>query len=115
MRQPHLYWAISFPGHTPPRFNTSHPLELKTAQRDHAKELMCSKGLHPTLIDVLDIGSVETVRLTTEMLISRQPPHNWRELAHKRIGKNGGHPRVFLIGDSVHPMTRAFMSISHAG
>ena len=67
---------------------------------------MRSKGLHPTLINVLDIGSVESVRLTTEMLTSIQPPHNWREIAQKRLGKNGGHPRVFLIGDSVHPMTR---------
>ncbi|KAF8508894.1 hypothetical protein JB92DRAFT_2950268 [Gautieria morchelliformis] len=102
---PHIFWAVSFPGHAAPRFNTSHPFELKAAQRDHAKELMRSKGLHPTLIDILNIGSVGTVRLTSEMHTSSQPPYNWRATAQKRFGKNGGHPRVFLIGDSMHPMT----------
>ncbi|KAF8586035.1 FAD/NAD(P)-binding domain-containing protein [Ramaria rubella] len=102
---PHLYWAISFPGQSPPRFNTSRSHDLKAAQRDHAKELMRSKGCHQALIDILDIGSVDTIRLTTEMLTSTQPPYNWRDAAQKRIGKNGGHRRVFLIGDSIHPMT----------
>lgn len=76
------------------------------AQRNHAKELMRSKGIHQSIIDVLDIGPVDTIRLTAEMETSVQPPHNWRELAQRWIGKNGGHPRVFLIGDSMHPMTR---------
>jgi 2-polyprenyl-6-methoxyphenol hydroxylase-like FAD-dependent oxidoreductase len=76
---------------------------------------MRSKGLHPTLIDILNIGSVETVRLTTEMHTSSQPPYNWRATAQKRFGKNGGHPRVFLIGDSMHPMTRGFISSSKLG
>ena len=73
---------------------------------------MRSKGLHSSLIDILDIGSVETVRLTTEMHTSSQPPYNWRDTAQKRLGKNGGHRRVFLIGDSMHPMTRTFTYIS---
>ncbi|GJJ11333.1 hypothetical protein Clacol_005565 [Clathrus columnatus] len=105
LSQPHLFWAVSFPGHVPPRFNSSNATDLKLAQKNHAKELMRSKGIHQSIIDILDIGSVDTIRLTTEMETSVQPPHNWREIAQQRMGKNGGHPRIFLIGDSVHPMT----------
>lgn len=69
---------------------------------------MKSKGIHQSIIDILDIGPLDSIRLTTEMETSVQPPHNWRQLAQQRIGKNGGHSRIFLIGDSMHPMTREF-------
>ncbi|KIJ55269.1 hypothetical protein M422DRAFT_23876 [Sphaerobolus stellatus SS14] len=103
-QDPHLFWAVSFPGHTPARFNATGR-ELKLIQKLHGQELMRSKGIHPALVDILNIGDIDHMRLTTEMETSIQPPYNWRQIAQDRIGRNGGHSRVFIIGDGMHPMT----------
>ncbi|KZM20527.1 uncharacterized protein EKO05_0008908 [Ascochyta rabiei] len=95
-----FYWALNVPV-------SALPYRKASEIQDH--RLVCLEAIKdwaPEFHNMLSVGGDDpehTDMLVTQFRASTQPRADWRAEARK-IGKDKGHPRVWVIGDAIHAM-----------